>query len=103
MTEPRDTSGHARVTSDDLPDVVTAQQAAELLQLSTKTLKRLAQAKDVPSRRVGNQWRFNRHALMNWLAGNDENTDPPPSRLTQLHRAHRRDATAASDAQGTAQ
>ncbi|MBA3380814.1 MAG: helix-turn-helix domain-containing protein, partial [Actinobacteria bacterium] len=45
--------------------------AAELLQLSTKTLKRLSQAGRVPGRRVGNQWRFSRQALMDWLAGKD--------------------------------
>jgi excisionase family DNA binding protein len=57
--------------SNKLSDVLTVEQAAELLQLSTKTLKRLAQAKRVPSRRVGNQWRFSRRALMDWLAGKD--------------------------------
>jgi excisionase family DNA binding protein len=57
--------------SNKLSDVLTVEQAAELLPLSTKTLKRLAQAKRVPSRRVGNQWRFSRRALMDWLAGKD--------------------------------
>jgi excisionase family DNA binding protein len=57
--------------SNKLSDVLTVEQAAELLQLSTKTLKRLAQAERVPSRRVGNQWRFSRRALMDWPAGKD--------------------------------
>ena len=71
MTKPGDVSSAARVEGSEFPDVLTVEQAAELLQLSAKTLKRLAQAERVPSRRVGNQWRFSRQALMDWLAGND--------------------------------
>jgi excisionase family DNA binding protein len=51
--------------------VLTAAEAAALLQLSTKTLKRLAQAGRVPARRVGQQWRFSRSALLDWLAGKE--------------------------------
>ncbi len=68
---PADPVSPARLTSSELPDVLTVEQAAELLQLSTKTLKRLSQAGRVPGRRVGNQWRFSRQALMDWLAGKD--------------------------------
>jgi excisionase family DNA binding protein len=71
MTNPGDTTPHARLESSEVREVLTAEQAAELLRLSTKTLKRLAQAEDVPSRRVGNQWRFSRQALMDWLTGKD--------------------------------
>jgi excisionase family DNA binding protein len=71
VTKPGEVSRAARVEGSELPDVLTVEQAAELLQLSAKTLKRLAQAERVPSRRVGNQWRFSRQALMDWLAGND--------------------------------
>lgn len=68
---PADPVTPARLTSSELPDVLTVEQAAELLQLSSKTLKRLSQAGRVPGRRVGNQWRFSRQALMDWLAGKD--------------------------------
>lgn len=68
---PADPATTARLASSELPDVLTVEQAAELLQLSSKTLKRLAQAGRVPGRRVGNQWRFSRQALMDWLAGKD--------------------------------
>ena len=64
MTKLGDVSSAAGVEGSELPDVLTVEQAAELLQLSAKTLKRLAQAERVPSRRVGNQWRFGRQALM---------------------------------------
>ncbi|MBA2630888.1 MAG: helix-turn-helix domain-containing protein, partial [Thermoleophilaceae bacterium] len=52
---PADPVTPARLPSSELPDVLTVEQAAELLQLSTKTLKRLSQAGRVPGRRVGNQ------------------------------------------------
>jgi excisionase family DNA binding protein len=71
MEENADPATPAHGTSGALPEVLTVEQAAELLQLSGKTLKRLAQADGIPARRVGNQWRFNRHALMDWLAGKE--------------------------------
>ena len=71
MENPADPPTPARVPSGEQPDVLTVEQAAELLQLSGKTLKRLAQAGRIPGRRVGNQWRFSRQALMDWLAGKD--------------------------------
>lgn len=71
MDHPADPATRTHATSGELPDVLTVDQAAELLQLSGKTLKRLAQAGRVPGRRVGNQWRFSRQALMDWLAGTD--------------------------------
>ncbi|MBA2630336.1 MAG: helix-turn-helix domain-containing protein [Thermoleophilaceae bacterium] len=71
MEKPVHPATPATVSSGDLPDVLTVEQAAELLQLSGKTLKRLAQAGRIPGRRVGNQWRFSRQGLMDWLAGKD--------------------------------
>jgi excisionase family DNA binding protein len=71
MNAPSDPLKAAQEAGSELPDVLTVDQAAELLQLSSKTLKRLAQARRVPGRRVGNQWRFSRSALMDWLAGKD--------------------------------
>lgn len=59
----------AHPASGEPPDVLTVEQAAELLQLSGKTLKRLAQVGRVPGRRVGNQWCFSRQTLIDWLAG----------------------------------
>jgi len=47
--------------------VLTPEQAAQLLQISSKTVKRRAQLSDIPGRRVGNQWRFSRQGLLDWL------------------------------------
>ena len=47
--------------------VLTSHQAAELLQISTKTLIKMASAGQIPSFRAGDLWRFSAVALENWL------------------------------------
>ncbi len=47
--------------------VLDAGAAAELLQVSTKTLLRLARGGEVPGRKVGRSWRFERGDLIAWL------------------------------------
>ena len=61
--------GHHAFTPAPLPDVLTPAQAAELLQVSEEQLVELADAGSVPGRRIGDQWRFSRPALIDWLAG----------------------------------
>jgi excisionase family DNA binding protein len=61
--------GHHAFTPAPLPDVLTPAQAAELLQVTEEELVALADAGSVPGRRIGDQWRFSRPALIEWLAG----------------------------------
>ena len=61
--------GHHAFTPSPLPDVLTPQQAAELLQVSEDEVVELAEAGTLPGRRIGEQWRFSRPALIEWLAG----------------------------------
>jgi excisionase family DNA binding protein len=61
--------GHHAFTPSPLPDVLTPQQAAELLQVSEDEVVALAEAGTLPGRRIGEQWRFSRPALIAWLAG----------------------------------
>jgi excisionase family DNA binding protein len=51
------------------PDVLTLDEAANLLRVDTPALRRLASRGDVPARRIGRDWRFSRAALLAWLAG----------------------------------
>jgi excisionase family DNA binding protein len=51
------------------PEVLTAEQAAELLQLEPALLARLAEEGQLPGRKLAGQWRFAREALLAWLAG----------------------------------
>jgi excisionase family DNA binding protein len=50
-------------------EVMMIDEAAALLGVHPVTLRRLSGAGRVPCRKVGREWRFNRVALMAWLAG----------------------------------
>ena len=50
-------------------DVLTLGEAAELLRIGADELEQLASRDEVPGRRIGSSWRFNRDALMAWLNG----------------------------------
>ena len=52
----------------DPPEVLTAEQVAQLLQLDEKIVLELAQAGDLPGRKLGPAWRFSRTAVLAWLA-----------------------------------
>lgn len=50
-----------------MPDLFTAQQLAEYLQLSKRTIYRLVERNQIPAVRVGGQWRFPKSAVDYWL------------------------------------
>lgn len=52
----------------DPPEVMTAEQAARLLQIDEKLVVELAEAGQLPGRKLGSVWRFSRAALVAWLA-----------------------------------
>jgi excisionase family DNA binding protein len=51
------------------PEVLTAEQLAELLQVDAKTVRSLAARGELPGRKLGREWRFSRRAVFDWLAG----------------------------------
>ena len=55
------------MVSNELPDVLTANEVAQYLRLSAATVYRLAQAGAIPSVRIGRVWRFQRKLLDEWL------------------------------------
>lgn len=55
-------------------DTLDLRQAAEFLQLSEPTVKRLAEANELPGRKLGAQWRFLRSALEDFLKSPAEPT-----------------------------
>jgi excisionase family DNA binding protein len=59
--------GHADFRPYPPADVLTAAEAAELLQAEEKTVLALAEAGELPGRKVGGEWRFARAALLRWL------------------------------------
>jgi excisionase family DNA binding protein len=48
-------------------DVLTAAEAAELLQSTVEAVSELAGTGELPGRQVGGEWRFARAALLRWL------------------------------------
>jgi excisionase family DNA binding protein len=55
----------------DPDEVLTMAQVAELLQVDDDAVAELARAGKLPGRKVGEQWRFVRRAVLEWLARGD--------------------------------
>ena len=51
---------------------LTLPEAAELLQVSKRTLLRMASRKKLPAFKVGGQWRINESRLTEWIQGLSE-------------------------------
>lgn len=50
-----------------LPDVLTLREAAAFLRVADREIEALAESQTIPCRKLGNQWRFLRSALEDWL------------------------------------
>ena len=70
--EPQLVVGHHSFRPADLPDVLTPAQAATLLHVDEAAVLALAEAGELPGRRIGEEWRFARAALVAWLSSADE-------------------------------
>jgi excisionase family DNA binding protein len=63
------TVGHAEVHVRTPDEVLTLDGVAELLRVPEADVAALAEAGELPGRRVGGEWRFARDAVLRWLAG----------------------------------
>ena len=72
--DPQLVVGHHSFRPADIPDVLTPAQAAALLQVDEDAVLALAEEGVLPGRRIGDDWRFARAALVARLssAGGDE-------------------------------
>ena len=52
----------------DPPEVLSAEQAAEFLQIDTAVVVEMAESGQLPGRKLGTAWRFSRAALVTWLS-----------------------------------
>jgi excisionase family DNA binding protein len=66
------TVGHHSFVPADGNEVLTRAEAAGLLRVDEEAIEQLAAAADLPGRRLGDDWRFSRAAILRWLAGADE-------------------------------
>lgn len=53
----------------DGDEILTTDEAAALLKVSTKTLLRLARNHEIPASKVGRSWRFVRRDLVRYCTG----------------------------------
>ena len=61
--------GHAAFRPLPASEVLDAAAAAELLQVEEAAIVELAAKGELPGRRIGDEWRFARTALLSWLGG----------------------------------
>ncbi|MBB4663392.1 helix-turn-helix domain-containing protein [Conexibacter arvalis] len=65
------TLGRHDFRPDPVADVLTLADAAELLQVEETSVASLAERGELPGRKIGEEWRFTRQAILDWLsAGN---------------------------------
>ena len=57
------------VSAPEPPEVLTLDQVAELLETDAETIAALAESGELPGRKVGDEWRFRRTAVLDWLGG----------------------------------
>lgn len=53
-------------------EVLTIRETASFLKLSDQHVRRLAEAGELPGRKLGDRWRFSRQALLRHLEGEVE-------------------------------
>jgi excisionase family DNA binding protein len=51
----------------ELPEVLTPEQAAQLLQVAAQIVIALAESGELPGRKLNGEWRFSRAGLVAWL------------------------------------
>lgn len=59
---------HSFTPSQQL-EVLTLDQLAHLLHIPVDDVRRLAEKREIPGRKLGADWRFSRAAVLAWLAG----------------------------------
>jgi len=52
-------------------EILTAEEAAALLKVSSKTVLKLARDGELPAQKVGRAWRFSRAELVSYVAAGD--------------------------------
>jgi excisionase family DNA binding protein len=60
--------GHAAFRPLTPPDVLTVAEVAAWLQVDEQAVAELAEAGEIPGRKLAGEWRFAREAVLDWLA-----------------------------------
>lgn len=59
--------------TDNLPLVMTIEEASKYLRIPLSSLYKLAQDKKIPCQKVGRHWRFRKEAIDRWLEQQNPN------------------------------
>jgi excisionase family DNA binding protein len=59
--------GNVMFRTADAPEVLSLEDAAELLQVDPDDVRSLAESGEIPARKIGETWRLSRAAVMRWL------------------------------------
>ncbi len=62
-------------TPDIQDQILTVEEVAAYLRLSTATIYRMALASEMPAKRVGRSWRFSQTLIDEWLRAQDNGRD----------------------------
>ena len=52
-------------------EILTLEQACELLNVSERTMIKLLREDHLPARKIGREWRFNKNMLIDWIGDGD--------------------------------
>ncbi len=63
--------GRADFAPAAVDEVLTVEEAAALLRVAPGDVSALAEAGDLPGRKIGEDWRFLRRAVLAWLGGGE--------------------------------
>src|SRR5438034_9469516 len=61
------TVGHHSFVPAEAPEILTLAEAAELLRVDEETVTKMAERGDPPGRKLGDEWRLTRSAVLRWL------------------------------------
>ena len=64
--------GRAEFFPAEPTEVLTTAEAADLLRTDEATVRQMAEEGNLPGRKVGDDWRFTRAAILRWLGGEEE-------------------------------
>ena len=64
--------GHHSFRPTDPGEVLSAEEVADLLRVDESAVLELAERGEIPARRIGDEWRFSRSAVLTWLGTPEE-------------------------------
>jgi excisionase family DNA binding protein len=67
----------------EYPEILTLQQAADMLQISERTIQRMLKKGEIPGTQIGGQWRFDREQLRALVRGEWK---PEPDQVEMAER-----------------